>query len=253
MEVPPIFQPYILMNRYNQAQGLEFELDWKLPDSGAGIITHVAWSPWFDLPKPNSSKSASRASILAASRMDGSVHLCLILCSSTVGVPQIQFGAMRELLPPQRINITKLAWTRRTDGLILAIARNGMLTLSIHSFLGPEPLASQSITCRHNNFSPVAGSVPLQDMLTLAVIITPSTQGNLNILLVSQLLPTSLFGLSTSNELNHMPSPPEMEIFFSNKQEEYGPKGTKSIFRIFGANASHNTAVLNLYFEYLPS
>jgi len=90
-------------------------------------------------------------------------------------------------------------------------------------------------------------------MLTLAVIIAPSTHGNLNILLVSQLLPISLFSLSANNELNHMPSPPEMEIFFSNKREQYIPKGTKGIFRIFGANVSQNAAVLNLYFEYLPS
>jgi len=152
------------MNRYSQAQGLEFEVDWKLPDSGAGIITHVAWSPWFDLPKPNSSKSANRTSILAASRMDGSVHLGLIAHSSTAGAQKIQFSAMRELLPPQRISIAKLVWIRRKDGLILAIARNGMLTLSIHSSRGPEPLPSQLITCRHNNFSPVAGSVPIQDI-----------------------------------------------------------------------------------------
>ena len=160
----PIFQPYILMNRYSQAQGLKFELDWKLPDSGAGIITHIVWAPWFDLPNPKSSKSAHPASILAASRMDGSVHLCLITHSSTVGMQQIQRNQTRELLPPQRIRITKLVWTRRKDDLILAIARNGMLSLTIHSSLATEPLTSQLVTCRHDNFSPVAGSVSLQNI-----------------------------------------------------------------------------------------
>lgn len=49
-----------------------------------------------------------------------------------------------------------------------------------------------------------------------------------------------------------MPSPPEIENFLSNKHDEYSSKGTKSIFHIFGANASSNAVVLNVYFEYPP-
>jgi hypothetical protein len=144
-------------NRYTQSQGLEFQLDCALPDSDSGIITHLAWSPWFTLPATKSSQSASRASILAASRMDGSIHLCLI--QRTSGVQTISCNSTRELLAPQRIRVTRLAWTRRDNGLILGIARNGIFSISIHSARAAKPLASKLANCRHDNFSPAAGSL----------------------------------------------------------------------------------------------
>jgi hypothetical protein len=141
-------------NRYTQSQALEFQLDCALPDSDAGIITHVAWSPWFSLP-------ASHASILAASRMDGSIHLCLI--HRTPSAQKLSCNSTRELLSPQRIRVTKLSWTRRDNELILGMARNGIFSVSVHSARASKPLASKLAHVRHDNFSPAAGSPPPPD------------------------------------------------------------------------------------------
>jgi hypothetical protein len=151
----------LVLTRYSQSQGLEFKFDWTLPFSEAGIVTHVAWSAWFDVPSSKSSQKANHRSILAASRMDGSIHLCLVTHASTAGAQQIQFIATHELLSPQRIGISKLAWARRKADLILGIARDGILSLSIHSSSATKPLTSKLIICRHNNFSPAASFSPV--------------------------------------------------------------------------------------------
>jgi hypothetical protein len=90
------------------------------------------------------------------------------------------------------------------------------------------------------------------DKLTLAIIMIPSTQNHIDILLISQLLPVSHFTLSQKNELTSTPCPAEIESFFANKHDEHTPPGTKSIFHIFGANASPNSTILNIFFEYPP-
>jgi hypothetical protein len=89
------------------------------------------------------------------------------------------------------------------------------------------------------------------DKLTLAIIMIPSTEARLDILLISQILPVSHFTLSPKNELTPSPCPPEIECFFTNKHDEYTTPGTKSIFHIFGASASPNSTILNIFFEYL--
>jgi hypothetical protein len=132
-------------NRYTQSQGLEFQLDCTVPSSNAGIITHVAWSPWFSLP-----------AILAASRIDGSIHLCLV--HRTSGAQNVNCHSMRELLSPQRIRVTRLSWTRRDNELILGIARNGIFSVSVHSARAAKPLVSKLANCRYDNSSPAAGS-----------------------------------------------------------------------------------------------
>ena len=80
----------------------------------------------------------------------------------------------------------------------------------------------------------------------------PSTQDNLDIFLISQLLPISHFTLSPEKELTSAPCPAKIESFFTNKHNEYAPPGIKSTFHIFGANASPNGTVLNVFYEYGP-
>ena len=143
-------------NRSTQSRDLEFQIDCVLPDSEAGMVTHVAWSPWFDLRLTKSSNTASLASVLAASRLDGSIHLCLV--NRTSGVQHLTCNSTRELLSPQRIAVTRLAWTRRNGELTLGISRNGIFSVSAHSTRAADPLMSKFVNCRHDNFSPAAGS-----------------------------------------------------------------------------------------------
>ena len=80
--------------------------------------------------------------------------------------------------------------------------------------------------------------------------IMSSSDVSLDIMVVSQLLPITVFRLS-SNELNILPTSTDLIQFFSAKHDAYTSTGTENFFKIFGVNTSYNNTVLNFYFEYL--
>jgi hypothetical protein len=146
-------------------QRVEYKCRWQLPLDLAVPVTHLAWSPWIDLPSSTlSPPQFNKASILAASAVDGSVNLAFILTSTASGDIEIyavdaelQPVYSRTLLPKHRMAATKLFWTTRRDDIILAIARNGILSLSIHHRKTDDILSSKVMSCRHTNYSPAVG------------------------------------------------------------------------------------------------
>jgi hypothetical protein len=103
--------------------------------------------------------ASQKLSILAASRNNGSVYLTKISLDTTQesGDYQLKLNATHEASPRQRVSVSKLAWRMRNDDLVLAIARSGSLTVSIHSTKNIDNLTSKIVRHRHNNFSPVVG------------------------------------------------------------------------------------------------
>ena len=87
--------------------------------------------------------------------------------------------------------------------------------------------------------------------MTKVEFIISSSDVSLDIMVVSQLLPITVFRLS-SNELNILPASTDLAQFFATIHDTYASPGTKNFFKIFGVNASYNRTVLNFYFEYLP-
>jgi hypothetical protein len=77
--------------------------------------------------------------------------------------------------------------------------------------------------------------------------------GDLGIIVISQLLPITTFRFSATEELNILPPSTDLETFFKNKLETCTPSGTKNYFKIFGVNASYNNTVLNFYYECVPN
>lgn len=155
-----------LIFSFTRYDGLHFKTTWKLPFSDRdSIVTHLAWSPWIDLPNPS---PFNKLSILAASRNDGTVHLAKILIKTsesddTLDICEIlsNDNMTCELLPQERIPVSKLAWKQRNNDILLAIARNGKLTMSIHSLKGIQnSVSSEIVSCRHENYSPVVGTPP---------------------------------------------------------------------------------------------
>ena len=137
---------------------LQFKCNWELPTEGSAV-NHLAWSPWVDT---TNSSSFNKMSILAASRNDGTIYLAKVLINTAAGeiidVHEIQPDMTRELFPKQRIPVSKLAWKLWKDDLLLAIARNGSLSMSIHPIKLITTLSSKVVVCRHGNYSPVAGT-----------------------------------------------------------------------------------------------
>jgi hypothetical protein len=78
-----------------------------------------------------------------------------------------------------------------------------------------------------------------------------SSDAGLDVTVVSQILPITIFRLS-SDELNILPTPTDLVQFFATKHDTYSSPGTKAFFKIFGVNASYNNIILNFYFEYPP-
>jgi len=148
---------------FTRNKDVEFRSTWQLPESDSPAVTHLAWSPWVDNSPSQPSKNIS-ISILAASRNDGSVHLCNVILSNSkddgIDVHGVQTDTSRELLPKNRLAVNKFAWTRRQDDLILAVCLNGFLVLSIHQIKSIHTLSSAMAMCRHGNYSPVVGNVP---------------------------------------------------------------------------------------------
>lgn len=141
----------------------ELRSTWQLPESGSPAVTHLAWSPWVDSSTSQHSNRISIA-ILAASRNDGSVHLSKVILrnpeSDGIDVRGVQTDTSRELLPKNRLAVTKFAWTRRQDDLILSVCLNGFLVLSIHPIKTAHTLSSAMAMCRHENYSHVVGNFP---------------------------------------------------------------------------------------------
>ena len=121
-------------------------------------VRYMAWSQF--LPNPHPMEAVNKASLLAASPMDGSVHLTLIGHSSASesSAPVISIFRTKEILPKQRLPVMNLTWYKRNNKTILAVARNGSLTLCIHAGDQLENLAPTIITARHQNYSPVIGT-----------------------------------------------------------------------------------------------
>jgi hypothetical protein len=154
-----VFCVYSVVNfSFARDKSLQFKYSWELPTDGSAI-NHLAWSPWVDM---TNSSSFNKVSILSVSRNDGSVHLAKVLINTaadeTVDICEIQSDMTRELFPKQRIPVSKLSWKLHKDDLILAIARNGSLSLSIHPIKQIATLSSTVIVCGHENYSPVAGT-----------------------------------------------------------------------------------------------
>ena len=107
-------------------------------------------------------------SILAASTVEGSVHLALVSTSASKqkdsgSLPQIEIQERLtcKLFPESRIPTTKLAWKKRDHDFILAVSRNGSLGLSIHPFQAFPSLSSTQVSCRHKSYSRPVGKTIL--------------------------------------------------------------------------------------------
>lgn len=101
---------------------------------------------------------ANKRSILAASALDGSVHLGVIDFDSEEVGSQITVRTTRALYTKQRIPVSMLKWRKLNRDMMLAVARNGILSLSIHSNDRLTDLSSEIVVCRHQNYSPVVGT-----------------------------------------------------------------------------------------------
>ena len=156
MEVQRIYS--IVNFSFTRDKNLQFKCSWELPTHGSAV-NHLAWSPWVDM---TNSSPFNKVSILSASRNDGSVHVAKVLINTaadgTVNICEIQSDMTRELFPKRRIPVSKLRWKLRKDDLVLAIARNGSLSMSIHPIKQITTLSSTVVVCRHENYSPVAGT-----------------------------------------------------------------------------------------------
>ena len=145
--------------RFTRSQGLRFKSRWRPSKTDSSAVAHLSWSPWVDVPNLH---PYNKMSNLAASLNDGSVHLTKILISTTeegsLSVCDTQSDMTCELFPKQRIPVSKLAWKRRNDDFVLAIARNGSLIFSFHPISQIKAISSKAISSRHENFSPVIGA-----------------------------------------------------------------------------------------------
>jgi hypothetical protein len=156
--------PYIHFNAhfsFTRGGVIELRSTWQLPESDSPAVTHLAWSPWVD-SSPSQDSHRVSIFILAASRNDGSVHLSKVILRNPepdgIDVRGVQTDTSRELLPRNRLSVTKFAWTRRHDDLILAVCLNGFLVLSIHPIKTAHTLSSAMAMCRHANYTPVVGN-----------------------------------------------------------------------------------------------
>jgi hypothetical protein len=235
---------------FTRGKELEFKCSWKFSPSHVSVVNHLEWSPWVEM-SPSSTPRYDTISLLALSTDEGSVRLVKVAIDSshheTVEISTIQERDSSEVLPKQRLAVTKLAWKRRDNNLILAIARNGILTLDIHSLKNTHILISEMISCRHGNFSPVAGILYLK-LVNIELLIIPASD-SLEILLLSQLLPIAAFVLSQNNELSIIPSPTGLQTFFQTKNDTYSTSGTKTYFKVLGVNASYNKTVISIFYE----
>jgi hypothetical protein len=159
----------ITLWKFTQNQGLCYDGSWKPSQDGAGIVTHIAWSPWINDSSTGMAPMNKMVSILAASTVEGSVHLALVSTSASneSGSLEIQEQLTCKLFPESRIPTTKLAWKKRDHDFILAVSRNGSLSLSIHPFHALPRLSSTQVSCRHKSYSrPVGKSIVWSIQLT---------------------------------------------------------------------------------------
>jgi hypothetical protein len=156
----------ITLWEFTRDQGLRYEGSWQPSQDGAGLVNHIAWSPWIDGSSTGMAPTNKMVSILAASTVEGSVHLALVSTSaskdscSLIQHIEIQEQLTCKLFPESRIPSTKLAWKKRDHDFILAVSRNGSLSLSIHLFHELPSLSSVQVSCRHQSYSrPVGKSI----------------------------------------------------------------------------------------------
>ena len=169
-----------------------------------------------------------------------------------VGLHEVQTDTSRELLPKNRLAVTRLTWTRRQDDVILAVCMNGFLVISIHQIQSIQTLQSAMAMCRHDNYSPVVGTPPVTGKAHSGLIAS-SSNDETNITMVSQLLPIRGFMLSSSNELSQLPASPDLDKFFQDKHDTYTSAGATNFFKIYGAASSSNSVVISFLFEYISS
>jgi hypothetical protein len=157
----------ITLWKFTRDQGLHYESSWQPSQDGAGIVNHIAWSPWINDSSTGMAPMNKMVSILAASTVEGSVYLALVSTSASKqkdsgSLPhiEIQERLTCKLFPESRIPTTKLAWKKRDHDFILAVSRNGSLDLSIHPFQAFPNLSSAHVSCRHKSYSrPVGKSI----------------------------------------------------------------------------------------------
>jgi hypothetical protein len=77
-----------------------------------------------------------------------------------------------------------------------------------------------------------------------------SSNDDLDIMIVSQLLPVTTFRLSPTYELKILPASSDLETFFATKHDTYTAFGARNFFKIYGMNTSYNHVVMNFYYEY---
>src|SRR5271169_5874461 len=79
-----------------------------------------------------------------------------------------------------------------------------------------------------------------------------SSNDEIDIMMVSQLLPINTFRLSSSNELTQLPVSTDLDIFFRSKHDTYTTPGENNFFKIYGAASSYNSVVVSFLYEYPP-
>lgn len=138
----------------------KYTVDFKLSETI--VVTRLAWSPWFKLSSPLSPSTFDEISLLAVSMSDGSVYLIKLSVQTSINEPsgnwEILADEISTVIQRQRIVVTKLTWRQWNGNLVLAVARNGYLTLSIHAIEAFPALSSKVVSCKHNNFSPAIGT-----------------------------------------------------------------------------------------------
>ena len=141
-------------------KNVELKSTWRLPVSDSPAVTHLAWSQWVECPPSQRSKNWF-VSILAASRNDGSVHLSQVTLDPSeqdgIAIFKVQTNASYNALPKNRLAITRLAWTRRQNALLLAVCVNGFLVIAVHRLDNLDAQSTSMVMCRHGNYSPVIG------------------------------------------------------------------------------------------------
>jgi hypothetical protein len=79
-----------------------------------------------------------------------------------------------------------------------------------------------------------------------------SSEDELDIIMVSQLLPVNKFKLSSSQELALFGPPLILVDFFSAKHDTLTPTGNINYFKLYGAAASCNSLAVSFLHEYAP-
>ena len=83
-----------------------------------------------------------------------------------------------------------------------------------------------------------------------AELIFSSSNDDVEMMMVSHLLPITTFRLSPSNELTLLPTSTDLDMFFRGKHDTYTSSEGSNFFKIYGAISSCNSITVSFLYEY---